>query len=256
MVMINGREYWRPRNPVLHGFALPLPGRGKSAWQPSSPMRRQENAVHARRMDRLYVQLEVGMLVIWERAPWRITAIDERPDDLWGDKYEQQFTSAVTAWERYKQHDKPERHTWRGRPIAVQITPVADPKADPIHLIAPGDYEWQVLPEHYAVCVACGELPPCRHETNEQQADVIAARNDVLMDIPPGHCLGCGEFVTRRQQAARFPGPNLWRPDLPENSALFHARKECSGEVERYRRQWEERGNQDAAVQQELEDDA
>lgn len=256
MVMINGREYWSSRNRTLHGFALPLPGRGRNAWQPSSPMRRQENAVHARRMDRLYVQIEVGMLVIWERAPWRIVAINERPDDLWGDKYEKQFTSAVAAWERYKQSEKPERNTWRGRPIAIQIVPVADSKADPIHLIAPGDYEWTVLPEHYSVCVACGELPPCRHELAEKQADVIAARNDVLMDIPPGHCLGCGEFVTHRQKAARFPGPNLWRPDMPDHSALFHARQECAGEVERYRRQWEEKGNKDKAVQQELGDGA
>jgi hypothetical protein len=252
MVMINGREYWRPSTRTLHGYALPLPGLGKSAWQPSSPMRRQENAVHARRMARSYVQLAVGTLVIWERAPWRVIAIDERPDDLWGNKYEKQFADVVAAWERYKQYEKPERDTWRGRPIAVQIVPVADPKADPLHLIAPGDYQWDVLPEHYAVCVACGELPPCRHETNEQQADIIAARNDVLMDIPPGHCLGCGEFVTHRQKVVRFPGPNLWRPDMPDHSAVFHGRQECAGEVERYRRQWQERGNKDTVVQPEL----
>lgn len=256
MVMINGREYWRSRTRTLSGFALPLPERGKNTWQPSSPMRRHENAVHERQMEHRYVQLAVGTLVIWERSPCRIVAIDERPDDLWGDKYEDAFAHHIKLWESRKIGDKPERHTWRGRPIAVQLVPVADPKAEPIHLIGPGDHQWDVLPEHYAVCVACGELPPCRHELAEKKADAIAARNDVLLDIPPGHCLGCGEFVTHRQKAVRFPGPNLWRPDMPDHSAVFHGRQECAGEVERYRRQWQEKGNQEAPVQPELGGDA
>lgn len=239
MVMINGREYWKPRTRTLNGYALPLPGPGKNTWQPSSAIRRHENAVHERRMARLYVTLAPGMLVIYERQPWRIIAIDERPDDLWGNDYEDAFARQLRSWENRKVGDRPERHTWRGRPIAVQIVPAADPKAKPLHLVGPGDHQWDVLPEHYALCVACGELPPCRHEIAEKQADTIAARNDVLMDIPPGHCLGCGEYVTTRQKAARFPGPNLWRPDLPDHSAVFHARQECSGAVEDYRRQWE-----------------
>lgn len=243
MVMINGREYWRPQTRTMIGDAIPMPGPGKSGWQPSSAKRRYENAIHARSMARRYVQLAVGTLVIFERAPWRIVAIDERPDDLWGDEYEDAFTRHLKVWESRKLGDRPERHTWRGRPIAVQIVPAADPQAEPIHLVGPGNHQWDVLPEHYSICAACGELPPCRHETNEQQADRIAARNDVLMDIPPGHCLGCGEHITRRQKAHRFPGPNLWRPDLPDNSAVFHARQECADGADRYQRQWEEAGN-------------
>lgn len=235
-------RYWTARTRTLYGCALPPPERGKNLWQPSSAMRRQENAVHQRRLDRRYVQLAPGTLVIWERQPWRVIAIDERPDDMWGDKYEQDFAHHLKLWESRRIGDKPERHTWRGRPVAVQIVPAADPKTEPVHLICPGYHQWDVLPEHYAVCVACGELPPCRHEIAEQEADIIAARNEVLMEIPPGHCLGCGEFITSRQKAARFPGPNLWRPDMPEHSAVFHARQECAGEVDRYRRQWESRG--------------
>jgi hypothetical protein len=253
MVTINGREYWRPRTRTLHGQIVPLAEPHANGWQPSSAIRRYENAVHQRAMARLYVRLEPGSLVIWDRAPWRVIAIDERPDDLWGDKYENNFARDLRLCES-RGFQAPERHTWRGRPFAVQLVPVADPKAEPIHLIGPGDHDWTVLPEHYTVCAACGDLPPCRHEEAEQQADRIAAQNDVLMDIPPGHCLGCGEFVTTRQQAARFPGPNLWRPDLPENSAVFHARKECSGAVERYRRQWEARGNENAQAVLPIED--
>jgi hypothetical protein len=236
-------RYWTTRTRTLYGYALPAAEPGKAMWQPSSAIRRAENAVHERRLARRYVQLAPGVIVVWERQPWQIVSVDERPDDLWGDKYEDEFAHHLKVWESRKLGDKPERHTWRGRPIAVQIVPVADLKAEPIHLLAPGHHQWDVLPEHYAVCVACGDLPPCRHELAEQEGDLIAARADVLMDIPPGHCLGCGEYVTTRQQAARFPGPNLWRPDMPEHSAVFHARQECAGEVERYRRQWEARGN-------------
>jgi hypothetical protein len=236
-------RYWKTRTRTLYGCALPPAETGKSMWQPSSAIRRAENAVHERRLARRYIQLAPGVLIVWERAPWQVVAVDERPDDLWGDKYEDDFAHHLKVWESRQLGAKPERHTWRGRPIAVQIVPVNDPKADPVHLMAPGHHQWDVLPEHYAICAACGELPPCRHELAEIEGDLIAARNDVLMDIPPGHCLGCGEYVTSRQQAARFPGPNLWRPDLPENSAVFHARQECAGEVDRYRRQWEARGN-------------
>lgn len=237
--------YWTVRTRKLQGHALPLPDPGAKAWQPSSAMRRYENAVHERLAARRFVLLVPGVLVVWERTPWRIVAVEERPDDLWGDKYEQQYADAVATWERWKRGDKPERHTWRARPVAIQIVPVSDPNADPLHLIAPGNHPWSVLPEHYSVCVACGELPPCRHEIAEQEADLIAARNDVAMDIPPGYCLGCGEHITHRQEAVRFPGPNLWRLDMPDNTAVFHARRECSGEVERYRRQWAARGGED-----------
>ena len=253
MVMINGQEYWRPRTRTAIGHTVPLPQPRNSSSKASSATRRYENAVHERAMARRYVQLVTGTLVIWERAPWRVVAVDERPDDLWGAKYEADFAHHLKVCES-RGFDKPERRTWRGRPIAVQITPVADPKAEPVHLIAPGSHDWDVLPDHYSVCVACGELAPCSHELAERQADRIAARSEVLMDIPPGHCLGCGEFVTTRQRATRFPGPNLWRLDLPENSAVFHARQECAQAVDRYRRQWESTSQQSTNVQLPLED--
>lgn len=130
-------RYWKTRTRTLYGCALPPAETGKSMWQPSSAIRRAENAVHERRLARRYIQLAPGVLIVWERAPWQVVAVDERPDDLWGDKYEDDFAHHLKVWESRQLGAKPERHTWRGRPIAVQIVPVNDPKADPVHLMAP-----------------------------------------------------------------------------------------------------------------------
>jgi hypothetical protein len=219
-------------------------------------MRRQEQRIHDKKILADYVQLKPGVLVVYDRQPWRVVEITERPLDLWDDEYEKRFADAVESWERWGRGDRPEKATWISRPMAIVLQPDGKPHEKPIHLIGPYHHRWDVLPEHYAICSACGELPPCRHELAEREADQQAARADVLMDIPPGHCLGCGEYVTPRQNAARFPGPNLWRPDLPEHSAVFHARQECAGEVDRYRRQWEARGNTEQQTVLPLDDDA
>ncbi|MGR6538848.1 hypothetical protein [Streptomyces rochei] len=209
----------------------------------SSAMRRQEQRIHDKQILADYVQLKPGVLVIWNRQPHRVVELAERPLDLWGEKHEMRFATALEQWERGgKRGDQPEKTTWGGRPYVFVLQPDGKPHQKPVHLIGPANHSWDVLPEHYAICAACGELPPCRHELAEQEADRHAARADVLMDIPPGHCLGCGEFITARQQATRFPGPNLWRPDLPENSAVFHARQECATPREKYREQWDARG--------------
>ncbi|MDX5568463.1 hypothetical protein PYK79_41410 [Streptomyces sp. ID05-04B] len=234
---------WYPREHTKHGgFHPPLTALNRIG-EPSSAMRRQEERIHDKRILADYVQLKPGVLVVYDRQPWRVIETAERPLDLWDDEYEKRFAEAVAAWERWGRGDRPEKATWSSRPMVVVLAPDGKPHEKPTHLIGPYHFSWQVLPEHYAICSACGELPPCRHELAEREADQQAARADVLMDIPPGHCLGCGEYVTTRQQAARFPGPNLWRPDMPDHSAVFHARQECSGEVERYRQQWEARGN-------------
>lgn len=213
--------------------------------EPSSAMRRQEYRIRDKRILADYVQLKPGVLVVWDGQPHRVVELAERPLDLWGEKHEMRYATALDYWDRYPRGERPEKATWDGRPYVFVLALDGQPQEKPLHLIGPANTSWDVLPEHYAICSACGELPPCRHELAEREADQQAARADVLMDIPPGHCLGCGEYVTTRQQAARFPGPNLWRPDLPENSAVFHARQECEGEVDRYRRQWEARGNTD-----------
>ncbi|MFF1650182.1 hypothetical protein [Streptomyces sp. NPDC058240] len=236
---------WYPRQTTKHGGVHPPRGPvNHRIGEPRSAMRRQQQRIDDKRSLANYVQLEPGVLVIWDRQPYRVVELTERPIDLWGEKHEENFKEALARWERYPRGERPEKATWDGRPFVFVLTRDGQPKAE-LHLVGPYNHSWEVLPEHYCICSACGELPPCRHEIAERIADSDAARASVLMDIAPGHCLGCGEYVNARQKAARFPGPNLWRPDLPEHSAVFHARQECSGEVERYRRQWEARGNND-----------
>lgn len=233
---------WYPSQHYKRGGTHPPRTSINRIGEPSSAMRRQEQRVHDKRILANYVQLKPGVLVIWDRKPYRVIELAERPLDLWGEEHEKRYAEAFEAWEKYGRGDRPEKTTWRERPYVFVLQPDGKPHEKPLHLIGPANHSWDVLPEHYWICAACGELPPCRHEIAEQEADRQAAAADVLMDIPPGHCLGCGEFVTARQQATRFPGPNLWRPDLPENSAVFHARQECSTPREQYRKQWEARG--------------
>lgn len=233
---------WYVSQPTKRGGFHPPLDRLNRIGEHSSAMRRHEQRIDDKRILNSYVQLAPGVLVVFDRQPWRVVEITERPTDLWDESYEKAFAAAVESWERFGRGDRPEKATWHSRPMAIVLQLDGKPHEKPIHLIGPYHHSWDVLPEHYAICSACGELPPCRHELAEREADQQAARADVLMDIPAGHCLGCGEAITSRQNATRFPGPNLWRFDLPENSAVFHARRECSTPRERYREQWEARG--------------
>lgn len=234
---------WYPRQHYKRGGTHPPLTTVNRIGEYSSAMRRQEQRVHDKQILANYVQLKPGVLVIWDRQPHRIVELAERPLDLWGEKHEMRFATALDQWERYgKRGERPEKATWCGRPFVFVLQPDGKPHEKPVHLIGPANYSWDVLPEHYWICAACGELPPCRHAEAEQIAEQQGAAAEALMEIPSGHCLGCGEFITSRQRATRFPGPNLWRPDLPDNSAVFHARNECSTPREQYREQWEARG--------------
>lgn len=246
-------RYWTPRTVTKHGGIHPPRTELNRIGEPSSAIRRHEQRIHDRQILSNYVQLAPGILVVYDRQPWRVVEVAERPLDLWGAKYEERFAADVKAWERWGNGDKPERATWRSRPVAVVLVPDGEPTAKPLHLIGPAHHSWQVLPEHYAICKACGELPPCSHELAEREADAQMARTEVLMEIPAGHCLGCGEPITHRQKAVRFPGPNLWRPDLGD-TARFHARQECSAAVDQYRQQWEAKGGEDPQAALPFED--
>ncbi|MGW0780393.1 hypothetical protein [Streptomyces sp. NPDC002913] len=233
--------YWHPRQQTKHGGINPAPTKTNRIGESSSASRRYQDRVHEKLAIAGYVQLAPGVLFVYERAPWRIVEIVDRFQD-WDDKREAMFAGILDNWEKRPVGDKPERVTWSGRPYVVVAVPDQDPAAKPVHLEAPAYYTWQILPEHYLICQACRELPPCRHEEAETRADREMARTEVLMEIPAGHCMSCSEHITRRQKSTRFPGPNLWRPDLPEHSAIFHAREECSDGLERYRTAWEARG--------------
>lgn len=234
---------WYPRQHCKTGGTHPPRTSINRIGEFSSAMRRQEQRIDDKRILASYVQLKPGVLVIWDRKPHRIIELAERPLDLWDEEHEMRYATALEHWERGGSHgERPEKTTWRDRPFVFVLQPDGKPHEKLLHLIGPASHSWNILPEHYMICAACGELPPCRDEEAERYADHQAAQAEVLMDIPPGHCLGCGEFITSRQQTTRFPGPNLWRPDLPDHSAVFHARNECSTPREQYREQWEARG--------------
>lgn len=237
---------WFPQGKTLHGSVHPPLDRSTSTryGQASTASRRYQDRVHDKLAESGSVQLAPGVLIIYDRKPWRVLEVTERPDDLWGARLEERWRWAVESWERNPQGERPERATWRARPFAIALVPDRQPNAKPVHLAAPGDHRWDVLPEHYSICIACGELPPCRHAEADWEATQQMARASVLMDIPVGACLGCGEAITGRQKAQRYPGPNLWRPDLSDGSAVFHARQECVGDADRYAEQWRARGGQ------------
>lgn len=233
--------YWYPRQPTKNGGINPPITKRNRIGESSSASRRYQDRVHEKLAIAGYVQLAPGVIFIHERAPWRIIEIVDRLQD-WDDEREAMFAGRLRAWEKSPHGARPERGTWPGRPFVVVAVPDQDSAAKAVHLEAPAYYTWQILPEHYLICRACGELPPCRHEEAETSADREMARTEVLMEIPAGHCMSCGEHITRRQKSTRFPGPNLWRPDLPEHSAIFHAREECSDGLDRYRTAWDARG--------------
>ena len=254
MVTINGREYWKTRTPTKTGYAVPFPRFGPSRYgEASTAQRRRDDRISDRIRDERIVILQPDTLVVFQRAPYRVVEVREIPPDLWGEKLQKAYEDELTRWDARPWGDRPTLETWRDRPVSVVLRPDKQPQAKPIHLRGRASFNWDVLPEHYAVCNACGELPPCQHELTEDKVRAQMVLTEELMAIPAGHCLSCGEAITSRMQAVRFPGPNLWRPDLGDASAVFHARKECSHDASRYRTQWEAAGNIDAQTELPLE---
>lgn len=228
---------WRSRTPTRRGHIAPSSERRIGSGPSTVEGRISEAAgdIHYRENN---PQLRPGMLVILNRAPYRVVEIREEPDDLWPANYEAAWEEAVDLRQRYGHGQEPlQRSTWRDRPMNVIVVP--DGGGAEEHRMGPASYVWQVLPEHYAVCRSCGELPPCSEELTDKAVDVQMVKSELLMAIPAGNCMGCGEGISARQKTVGFPGANLWRPDLPAGTARFHARQECSQWVDRYRRQWQ-----------------
>lgn len=237
-------QYWAPRMKTKRGSINPPRTDSYRIGSASTARRRFQERVDDVLRKNDYVQVTPGVIVVFQRKPWIILAIDERPVDLWDEKFEQRWEANLKAWEQEPHGERPERATWPWRPIAYQVVSATSPREKPLHLITQASYYWTVLPEHYPICVACGELPPCRHEIAEIEADRQMAYAEVRMNIPAGACLACGEAIGGRQKSQRFPGPNLWRPDLADGSAVFHARQECGVLADRYAAQWRARAGQ------------
>jgi hypothetical protein len=246
---------WRSRTPVRRGHF------DKPDYRPTTERRIGNGPSTVQgRIDEQYrdehyrndnPHLQPGMLVILQRAPYRIVELREHPEDLWPQEYQDRWDQVV-AWWLNDPRDRPEpvKATWINRPVVIVFAPEDGGKER--HRLYPASHVWDVLPEHYAVCRSCGELPPCREEEIDKATASQMAETLRLMAIHPGACMGCGETIGGRQKSVAFPGPNLWRPDLPDGSVRFHARGECEDWVARYRKQWESAGKPGftSAVQQ------
>jgi hypothetical protein len=236
---------WRSRTPVRRGHF------DKPNWKPRSENRigNGPSTVEGRVSEKLYDEqyrndnphLQPGMLVIRDRTPYRIVETREYPADLWPQNYQDEWDKQFGWWlNDPRDRPQPDKATWRDRPVVVVLTPDGGDKEQ--HLLYPASRVWDVLPEHYAVCRSCGELPPCREEEIDKATGRQMAETLRLMAIQPGACMGCGETISGRQKSVAFPGPNLWRPDLADGTVRFHARQECDDWVRRYRKQWEAAG--------------
>lgn len=232
-------------------------------WQPNRPYKTGNLDVagimpHLRETN-YSTRIRVGTIIVFgERRAHEVVEISERPVDLWPEHF-------VNEWDRFTKWwveqvmagrdmgTQPEKSTWQHRPVVLAIRPADQPTAKATHYAVRADRPFYVLPEHYSVCRLCNEIPPCTHVTTEASVDLAMRDTERLMAIRSGCCLGCGEPITARMKAVRFPGPNLWRPDLGDNSAVFHARRDCADSVDSYRRQWEEKGH--AELQPSLPED-
>lgn len=173
-------------------------------------------------------RLAPGQIVVFKREPYRVVEFREVDAANWPDAYV----------EKWAEHGFPDVSGWYYRPVVVVLRDERDDTAKALHLQCSASKSWHVLPEHYAVCRRCGELPPCREVHNTAIADRAAERFEEQMAIMPGCCHACHEPITSRQKMHRFTGPNLVRPDLGDGSAVFHLRDSCRSGLRAYDERW------------------
>lgn len=174
-------------------------------------------------------KLTTGLIVIAHRRPFRIAGVTQMPFDEWPEKF-------TAQWEK---EGEPPRDDWHRRPFKVEGLWEEPGASNRIHsTAASASHLWDVLPEHFAVCRLCHELPPCSHIHTERITELASERLERQMAIVPGACHGCLEPISKRQKAFTFPGPNLIRPDFGDDSAVFHLRRACSGPLASYDKRW------------------
>ncbi|WP_371578940.1 hypothetical protein [Streptomyces sp. NBC_01314] len=219
-------------------------------WLPDQPTRigrhdwpdEDDNGTHLR--------LRVGSIVVLDRQAWRILEINSYTGDSWPKSYEKAWRDHVELWwhanELWRANNQvvkpaPERSEFYKRPVVLVLRNENLPRSTPKHWCAPASHDWQVLPEHYAVCRACGELPPCHHGEYRWEGGPRRPEQSggIPLIVPEDCCMGCAEPIKPRVRTVRFPGPNLWYPDLEEDTAVFHARTACADQVDCYRMQWQ-----------------
>jgi hypothetical protein len=166
----------------------------------------------------------VGAVIGFRRKPYRVLAIDEVHPANWTDEERD-------AWQQEGMPDPWPRAPFR---VRVQPMPAGRPsgmRVGPLHYVT-----WHLLPEHYAVCVSCGEVAPCVELSNQRKAEQAMDRLERLANVLPGCCWGCSEPVTARQKTHTFVGENVWMPTAP--SPVFHARQRCRSSAAAYEEAW------------------
>ncbi|WP_026058420.1 hypothetical protein [Streptomyces sp. SS] len=197
-----------------------------------------------------HLRLRAGSIVVLDRRAWRVLEITGYPDNSWPKSYEKAWRDHVELWwhanelrraENQALKPAPERAEFYRRPVVLVLRDENLPRSAVKHWCAPASLDWQVLPEHYAVCRACGELPPCHHGEYFPEGGPRRPEQSggIQLIVPEGCCMGCAEQIKPRMRTVRFPGPNLWYPDLGDDTAVFHSRSSCEDQVEYYRAQWQ-----------------
>jgi hypothetical protein len=172
--------------------------------------------------------LKPGEITVWERKAYRVVEVREKAHANWPERYRDEWVKA----------GMPDPTGWYYRPLVVVLQNESDPTADALHLIGPGNRTWYTLPEHYSICHRCHEIPPCTHVHTEGVMERANEHMAEQMAIMPGFCHACNEPITHRQKSTVFSGPNLIRPDFGDDSAVFHLRGSCYGDVESYDKRW------------------
>ncbi|WP_081236505.1 hypothetical protein [Streptomyces viridosporus] len=219
-------------------------------WLPDQPTRIGRHDWPDEGDNGTHMRLRAGSIVVLDRQAWRILEINGYPSDRWPDSYEKAWRDHVELWwhanELRRANNQtvkpaPERAEFYKRPVVLVLRNENLPRSAPKHWCAPASHDWRVLPEHHAVCRACGELPPCHHgEYRWEGGPRWPEQNGgIPLMVPEGCCMGCAEPIRPRVRTVRFPGPNLWYPDLGEDTAVFHARASCADQVDCYRMQWQ-----------------
>lgn len=219
-------------------------------WLPDQPTRIGRHDWPDEGDNGTHMRLRTGSIVVLDRQAWRILEINGYPSDRWPDSYEKAWRDHVELWwhanELRRANNQtvkpaPERAEFYKRPVVLVLRNENLPRSTPKHWCAPASHDWRVLPEHYAVCRACGELPPCHHGEYRWEGGPRWPEQDggIPLMVPEGCCMGCAEPIRPRVRTVRFPGPNLWYPDLGEDTAVFHARTSCADQVDCYRMQWQ-----------------
>lgn len=219
-------------------------------WLPDQPTRIGRHDWPDEGDNGTHLRLRTDSIVVLDRQAWRILEINGYTGDRWPKSYEKAWRDHVELWwhanELRRANNQmvkpaPERSEFYKRPVVLVLRNENLPRLMPKHWCAPASHDWQILPEHYAVCRACGELPPCHHGEYRWEGGPRWPEQSggIPLIVPEDCCMGCAEPIKPRMRTVRFPGPNLWYPDLEEDTAVFHARTACADQVDCYRMQWQ-----------------